>query len=122
MKFVDISTPIYDFDNNFIGVLATHLSWDWVREVEAAMLTTLQTRKNIEFFIVSKNDNVVILGPDEMIGHSLNLNSVELAKTHKNGWSLETWDDGKQYLTGYVLTEGYKDYPGLGWTVIVTAC
>ncbi|GAE28210.1 diguanylate cyclase/phosphodiesterase [Halalkalibacter wakoensis JCM 9140] len=118
MKFVDISTPIFDSNNQFIGVLAAHLSWEWVKEVEESMLNTLQNRSNIEFIIVSKQDDHVLLGPAEMIGHVLNVNSVELAKEHQHGWVLETWDD-HQYLTGYVLTEGYKNYPGLGWTILV---
>ncbi|RSK25852.1 diguanylate cyclase [Bacillus sp. HMF5848] len=119
MKFVDISTPLYDDNGNFTGVLATHLSWNWVKDVEESMLNTLRNRPSIEFFIVSKKKNDVILGPQDMIGRPLNTDSIELAKTQKNGWTLETWDDGKQYLTGYVLTGGYKDYPGLEWTVLV---
>ncbi|EIM06205.1 diguanylate cyclase, partial [Planococcus antarcticus DSM 14505] len=64
MKFVDISTPIFDDTNQFMGVLATHLSWEWVKEIEASMLDSLKNRDSIEFLIVSKIDDVVILGPD----------------------------------------------------------
>ncbi len=31
----------------------------------------------------------------------------------------ETWPDGKRYLTGYRPSRGYRDFPGLGWTVLV---
>ncbi|MEN2768454.1 GGDEF domain-containing protein [Ornithinibacillus xuwenensis] len=119
MKFVDISTPVYDRNEEFIGVLATHLSWEWVKEVEESMKNTLHKRSDIEFFIVSKNNNDVILGPENMVGHSLDLDSIEIARENKKGWTIETWGDGKQYLTGYVSAEGYKDYPGLGWTILV---
>ncbi|TWT03660.1 sensor domain-containing diguanylate cyclase [Planomicrobium sp. CPCC 101079] len=119
MKFVDISLPVHDYENNFIGVLATHLSWEWMVEIEASMKKTVSDQESIEFFIVSKENNDVLLGPEEMVGLPLNTSSIEQAKINKNGWTLEKWDDGKQYLTGYLVEEGYKDYPGLGWTVLV---
>lgn len=119
MKFVDISTPIYDSDHQFNGVLATHLSWEWVKEVEQSMLTTLQDHENIEFVIVSQINNDVILGPEEMLGKPLQLKSVELARENKTGWKTEKWSDGKEYLTGYVLADGYEDYLGLDWVILV---
>ncbi|EMF45533.1 sensory box/GGDEF family protein [Planococcus halocryophilus Or1] len=119
MKFVDISTPIYDYDDQFIGVLATHLSWDWIKEIEAAMLNSVKNRNSIEFLIVSKLDNTIILGPDKMIGQQLSLNSIDLAQTQQNGWIIEMWPNGKKYLTGYMREDGYKEYPGLEWTILV---
>ncbi|MFA9558213.1 diguanylate cyclase domain-containing protein [Evansella sp. AB-rgal1] len=119
MKFVDISTPIYDNNHHFIGVLAAHLSWEWVKEVEEAMINTLKNRSDIEFFIVSKEDNIVLLGPEKMVGQSLQVKSISSAKENMNGWNMEEWDDGNYYLTGYVLTNGYKNYPGLEWTILV---
>ncbi|WP_142828631.1 sensor domain-containing diguanylate cyclase [Planococcus soli] len=119
MKFVDISTPIYDDNDDFIGVLATHLSWEWVEEVEASMLDSLKNRDSIEFLIVSKIDDVVILGPDDLLGKRLNLESIELARTGQNGSIIETWPDDKEYVTGYMMENGYKEYPGLGWTILV---
>ncbi|KIL53448.1 sensory box/GGDEF family protein [Jeotgalibacillus alimentarius] len=119
MKFVDISTPIYDYNDQFIGVLATHLSWEWVKEVEAAMLDAVKNRDSIEFFIVSKADNAIILGPDEMIGQTLQLESIDLAQTSQHGWVTETWPDGGDYVTGYMLEDGYNEYPGMEWTILV---
>ncbi|ANU09657.1 diguanylate cyclase [Planococcus antarcticus DSM 14505] len=119
MKFVDISTPIYDDNNDFMGVLATHLSWEWVEEIEASMLDSLKNRDSIEFLIVSKIDDVVILGPDDLLGKPLGLESIELARTNQNGSIIETWPNGKEYVTGYMMENGYKEYPGLGWTILV---
>ncbi|PLT33125.1 diguanylate cyclase domain-containing protein [Bacillus sp. V5-8f] len=119
LKFVDISTPVYGYDNQFIGVLATHLSREWMKEVKGTMVDSLENRKGIEFFIVSEKNNDVILGPNDMLGKPLNIKSVGLAGSEKKGWTIETWEDGKQYLTGYVRADGYKNYKGLGWTVLV---
>ena len=119
MKFVDISTPLFDANNSLMGVLATHLSWEWVKEIEASMLDSLDNRDGIEFFIVSQIDDAVILGPDDLLGKKLKLESIDLARSTHNGSIIETWPDGKEYVTGYMLENGYKEYPGLGWTILV---
>ena len=119
MKFVDISTPVFNEENQFIGVLAAHLSWEWAKEIEDSMMKPLQKRNSLEMFVVSGIDNTVLLGPQEELGSVLQLTCVDKARKGENGWVLEKWPDGKEYLTGYVLASGYKDYPGLNWVVLV---
>ncbi len=119
MKFVDISTPIMDYNGQFIGVLAAHLSWDWVSEVRASIMDPLKDRKELEIFIVSSRDNTILLGPKEMIGQPLTVQSVNFAKQGNNNWSIERWPDGQEYLTGYALGTGHMNYKGLGWSVLV---
>ncbi|WP_080844117.1 sensor domain-containing diguanylate cyclase [Cytobacillus gottheilii] len=118
MKFVDISMPITTDGGVFNGVLAAHLSWEWAKEVEMAMLNTLKGSEDLEIFIVGKNHDV-LLGPKEMLGHTLNFEELKEAEQNQAAWTVEKWDDGKDYLTGIALTDGYRDYEGLGWTVIV---
>ncbi|MCM3595312.1 hypothetical protein M4D55_05855 [Metabacillus idriensis] len=74
-------------------------------------------RENVEIFIVSAKDQTVLLGPDSMVGKSLPLDSIKKAREKENDWQIETWPDGKSYVTGYAMSNGYKDYSGLGWTV-----
>lgn len=120
LQFVDISTPIEDKQGNFKGVLAAHLSWEWTQEIKKNVFSPLEgKRKDIEVFIVSSKHNTVLLGPKNMVGKPLNLESVQDAKKQEYGWNLEEWSDGKKYVTGYAYGKGYSNYPGLGWTVIV---
>ncbi|QUH27264.1 sensor domain-containing diguanylate cyclase [Serpentinicella alkaliphila] len=119
MKFVDISIPILNSEGQLSGILAAHLSWEWAKEVEISLLEPLRNRKGIELFIVSANDNTILLGPNELIGQTLNLNSINNAGLGKNSWDLEDWGNGKKYLTGYVKANGYMNYPGLDWVVLV---
>ncbi|MFC4322713.1 sensor domain-containing diguanylate cyclase [Litchfieldia salsa] len=120
LKFVDISSPIFNEKNDFIGVLASHLSWEWAVEVQNTIIMPNQNKdEELEMFIVSKHDNTILLGPKDMIGQPLQLESVRKAQSGKNGWSLEKWSDEKNYLTGYALADGHLNYPGLEWTVIV---
>ncbi|MRH44536.1 diguanylate cyclase [Aquibacillus halophilus] len=120
LQFVDISSPVFDEDNEFAGVLAAHLSWAWASEVRKAVIQPLQkNEKNLDMFIISKKDNTVLLGPQDMIGQQLQLRAITQAQTGENYWSLEEWPDGNQYLTGYALANGFLNYPGLNWTILV---
>ncbi|WNB93854.1 diguanylate cyclase domain-containing protein [Bacillus sp. NEB1478] len=120
LQLVDISTPVIGDDGKFKGVLAAHLSWEWTKEIKNIMLQPLQgKRKDVDLFIVSSKDHTVLLGPKKLLGEPLNLNNLETSQLKRNGWKLEKWPDGKRYLTGYAYGKGYKNYKGLGWTVIV---
>ncbi|HYD66644.1 sensor domain-containing diguanylate cyclase [Azospirillum sp.] len=117
MKFVDVATPLRDENGNTVGVFATHFSWNWAREVQQTLLRPMRDRRSLETFIVSA-DNTVLLGPEGAQGHPLSLKSVADARTAGTGWAVETWPDGKAYVTGYANSPGHADYPGLGWTVL----
>ncbi|MDM5278081.1 diguanylate cyclase [Paenibacillus silvae] len=120
LQFVDISFPLKDSQGKIRGVLAAHLSWAWAKEVEESVLLPLEREeKDLEFFIVSKRDNTVLLGPKEWIGKSLVLQGISQARYDKSTWSSEKWPDGKEYVTGFAYSQGYRDYPGLGWTIII---
>jgi diguanylate cyclase (GGDEF)-like protein len=120
LQFVDISTPVKNDHGEVVGVLAAHLSWEWSREVEASIIEPLvANHKGLEVFVVSQNDNTILLGPEGTALQSLNLDSVKLAQSGKNGWRIEKWADGQSYLTGYSLGDGHLNYPGLGWSVVI---
>ncbi|TCI53814.1 sensor domain-containing diguanylate cyclase [Exiguobacterium sp. SH1S21] len=112
LQFVDISVPIMR-DGEFKGVLATHLSWEWGDEMLQHFNRTLHHHSDYtDMFVVSGRDNTVLLGPDHLVG-------TPLPTTFNDGWHVETWEDGKSYLTGVAIGEGYDDYAGLGWSVVV---
>lgn len=117
MKFVDVAAPLKDQNGSVVGVLATHFSWAWAREIQRTLLKPLQDRSGLETFIVG-SDSTVLLGPDGAFGQPLAVESLKAAKTGGPGWSVETWPDGKTYLTGYAHGPGHANYPGLGWTVL----
>ncbi|WP_438315305.1 sensor domain-containing diguanylate cyclase [Sporosarcina sp. FA9] len=119
IQFVGISTPVRNGQGEFIGVLVTHLSYERLREVRTTFTETLKNPENTEIFIVSHDHNDIIIGPDASVGQTLDLESVELAQLGKKGWTNELWPDNKKYLTGYIQSAGYDDYPGLGWTILI---
>lgn len=123
IQFVDVSTPILDAEGKQIGVLAAHLSWSWARGVEQSLLKPLQDHAQVDMFVVSQN-NTSLLSPKNLSQQlpelqQLQLNSLEAARTGQSSYQVERWFDGKSYLTGYAQSQGYRDYPGLEWTVLV---
>lgn len=123
LEFVDISFPIVNHNGEFKGVLATHLSWEWSREIESSIIKpyqkNLENSKQLEVFIVSSSDQTILLGPDKMVGKSLSSNLLKREYALNNSWKIKKWSDGKEYLTGYSIGDGYLNYPGLDWTIIV---
>ncbi|QCO17397.1 diguanylate cyclase (plasmid) [Azospirillum brasilense] len=117
MKFVDISTPVHNERGEVIGVLATHLSWEWTREIRRSLLDTMRGRAELELIVVAA-DRTVLLGPRELLGTSLDIEAVRSAQKNESGWVVERWPDGERYLTGYAFGNGYLNYPGLGWSVV----
>jgi diguanylate cyclase (GGDEF)-like protein len=63
-------------------------------------------------------DGTVLLGPANIIGRPLPVESLKLAQSKGSGWAIETWPDGQRYLTGYARGVGQADYSGLGWTIL----
>lgn len=117
-RFFDIAFSYRDKSGTVQGVLGTHLSWQWAREVEESVLRPLARRKGVETLILSRGGRV-LLGPGELRDADLDLSSVAASKTRRNGFVVERWPDGKHYLVGYSRSQGYRSYPGLGWTVLV---
>ncbi|AWJ91809.1 GGDEF domain-containing protein (plasmid) [Azospirillum baldaniorum] len=117
MKFVDISTPVHNERGEVVGVLATHLSWEWTREIRRSLMDTMRGRAELELIVVAA-DRTVLLGPRELLGTPLDIEAVRSAQKNESGWIVERWPDGERYLTGYAYGNGYLSYPGLGWSVV----
>ncbi|MBA4213585.1 MAG: hypothetical protein C0449_10940 [Polaromonas sp.] len=118
VRFVDIAFPLKDDNGQITGVLGVHLSWKWAREIEQATFVPVGRSRTIDPLILSST-GAVLLGPPEVEGTVLQLPSVEAAQRRERGFVRETWADGKEYLVGFSSDQGFEDYPGLGWRVLV---
>lgn len=118
LKFVDIATPVYDRNEEFQGVLAVHLSWEWAEYIQQSMFSPAKQRQDNEILLLSAN-GTLLLGPEALMGKSLD--SLEHLPSPTNTspqWAIETWPNGEQYVTGYARSSGFEDFPGLGWIAI----
>ncbi len=119
LRFVDVAFPYRDEHGNTVGVLGAHMSWQWARDVERSVMAGIGTRRKGEALIVDAR-GTVLLGPQGMAGRHLVLSSLHRARAGKDaGYLVERWPDGRDYLVGYARGQGYAQYPGLGWTVLV---
>ncbi|BBI60087.1 hypothetical protein HSBAA_13930 [Vreelandella sulfidaeris] len=118
LKFVDIATPVHDSQGEFLGVLAVHLSWEWAEYIQQSMFSPAQQRQDTELLLLSA-DGTVLLGPEALIGQSLNsLKHIAGPTRTSPQWAIETWPDGERYVTGYAWSSGFEDFPGLGWIAV----
>lgn len=118
LYFVDVATPVFDLDGNLLGVLGAHLSWSWAQEVKASILNSLENPQE-EMLVLSK-DGTVLLGPESLqLEQRSDLTSFQQALLGHKGYTTEAWPNGETYLTGFVQSQGYRNYPGLGWIVLV---
>ncbi len=117
LRFVDVASPVRDAQGSFQGVLGAHLSWAWAEDVKTTLLNT-PAADGKEILIVDQF-GTVLLGPDRWQGQTLELESLRLASVADSGYTVERWPDGNTYLVGFVESQGYLTYSGLGWTVLV---
>jgi diguanylate cyclase (GGDEF)-like protein len=114
LRFMDVAMPVFGKDGAFTGVLGAHIDWRWVREAT----TTSDDGRPTETLILGAAGQV-LLGPRDLQDRTLLLQGVKDAQKGFHGYRIERWPDGKTYLAGYSLSRGYRNYPGLGWVVIV---
>ncbi|CAM4420830.1 sensor domain-containing diguanylate cyclase [Paenibacillus typhae] len=120
LQFVDVSVPIYNKQGQTTGVLAAHLSWEWSREVERSIVDPLKERMNgVEVLVISRKDDTILLGPDNLIGTKFSDKVLQKVRAGQNSWMVEREGGDDAYLTGYAYGDGYLNYPGLGWSVII---
>jgi PAS domain S-box-containing protein len=113
--------PLRFFDVAFSvpgGVLGAHVSWQWAKDVREVIFRQIGRSQKIEPLIVSAQGRVH-LGPKDVEGRTLQLQSLQRAQRGETGYVTETWPDGETYLVGYSKARGYAESPGLGWSVLV---
>ena len=118
-RFVDLATPIRAKDGSLQGIIVAHLNWRWAEEMQQALRAAASKRHPAIEVLVLARDGTVLLGPKDLLRTRPEVGSAEAARSGTPGSAVELWPDGQQYLSGYYQTAGYRDYPGLGWSVLV---
>lgn len=118
LRFVDVSAPIRGQDGGVKGVVAVHYSWEWARQLVSDPQSPMQSRLGLETILVAA-DNRVLLGPRELLGTLLPLDSARRAREGMVGWRVERWPDGLDYMTGFAADQREHVVKGLEWTVLV---
>ncbi len=119
-RVLDIAAPVRDDAGQLVGVVSGHLDWAWARAAEASLRETTGTPRDLAIMVLAR-DGTVLLGPRACAAPACRRNSraSPAPGTGARAPETETWPDGRRYLTGFRPTRGYRDFPGLGWTVLV---
>ncbi len=114
-RFIDVAMPVRDASGQLQGVYAAHLSWPWLRG-----------RMDVAAATMPEHGTLWLLGPDDRPRHGVDLGSAPLqldavrqARAGRSGWTVETWPDGRRYITGYAPNLGNERFPGFGWLTLV---
>ncbi|WP_198369236.1 cache domain-containing protein [Roseomonas rosulenta] len=114
LRLIDFAAPLRRPDGSLIGVLGSHVDWQWMRDrVRNAPLPG-----GMEALLVAR-DGTVIVGPPGVEGSRLTLRSALAAGQGVSVVSDEAWPDGHRYLAAGVPAGTAVGLPGFGWTVIV---
>ena len=103
LRFVDVVAPLNQAAGRTVGVLAAHLSWDWINRLQADLLRSLDTHRQLDLLLVAA-DGKVLAGPSQWLGRKLGPDT--------------DVSDGGAYLVGRHGVASAQD-GGLAWTVIV---
>ncbi len=126
----DLAIKIYDDNGEFAGVLGAAMNMAEVTEI----LTDLKAKsqyKSMSPVLVSKDGRVMFCGRDpsmrhrgssvrhEVIGSDLSSREdVSQAVAGKDGY-LVVREEGKELLSVFSRSGGYRDFEGLGWSILV---
>ncbi|MBA2126313.1 hybrid sensor histidine kinase/response regulator [Hyphomicrobium methylovorum] len=116
-NFIDLAVPVVD-DEKTIGVLGATLSADWAEEVKDTLLGSMKDMIPADVIVLT-SARQVLFGPDELTGKTLDLPSIRSARAGSADFGVETWPDGRPYVTGFSKSDGYRSYPGLHWIMLV---
>lgn len=114
LRFVDVATPLSGADGRASGVLGAHLHWRWAADTLHTLKSTLPEPANRSEILVLSRKGRVLLGPRGQLGQTVSLPE----ERSKRWWSRERTANLDRFI-GVAATQGYRAYPGLGWTVIV---
>ncbi len=121
LRLADISSPVHDADGRPIGVLCGHLSWDWSYLVRDALMkgTGFGHSDHVDIFVLNKMGNILVGTPEEPpSARVLNFESVQLAMLGDTGSRVETWPDGRRYVTAFAQTKTAQGWPNPEWIIL----
>lgn len=113
-RFYDVAFPLKM--GGELRVLGAYVSWEWAQDVRRAVFGTESMAA--EPLVISRA-GVVLLGPADLEGRTLQLASVRAAQSGRSGHMVERWPDGRSYVVGYDHARGFQSSPGLGWSILV---
>lgn len=110
LQVVDVSVPVFDEHGNLAGAVCAWVKWDWVRGLKEEILRPVQARHGMEVLLLDR-EGVVRLGPASWESEGLRISAEDMDSQMQS--------DADEFVYGVSKTTGFRDFPGLGWTVLI---
>ena len=131
---INICCPIWDVKDNrrMIGVLSVHLSWSEINTIISSVKLNQNDQSDKLYSLLINRTGKIISAPEFMIRQVNDRDrglsernllkegflSAEKATLGNSGYVLED-HRSMNYITGYAASNGYRDFKGLGWSVLI---
>ncbi|RZI84580.1 MAG: response regulator [Rubrivivax sp.] len=116
-RFLDLSTPVIDFEGRTIGVIAALLDWRWLRELQASRAIGSARALGLDSLVLARSGKVVI-GPEALIGQPLAVPGLPGLMAGGRP-TLLRWPDGRAYLSAVAKVRITGEPGASEWTLIV---
>jgi signal transduction histidine kinase/ActR/RegA family two-component response regulator len=116
LRFLDVAAPIRDLNGATIRVLATHVSFEWTRQLREQILSPMRDARGIEALLVDSSGKVV-LAPNDSIKVGTPIGDL-LKNEASEGAQIQPWTNGLFYLTASSPVLPYGAFNGFGWRVV----
>jgi diguanylate cyclase (GGDEF)-like protein len=111
VAFVKFAFPVYNYSNELAGVLVAAIHWREIEEIRSAM------ERNGDELVVVTRTGEVLLGSKALRTRYPSAQVANLRRA-KHDVFVDRSADG-EVLSGYSAMDGHRDFPGMGWGVIV---
>jgi hypothetical protein len=120
VRFLDLSVATFDAAGNRTGVLLAQLGWDWAVESAEGFVRGVDGKSRSELMVIAVDGMVVLSTNPAMNGRLVDMSVARQSPRADGRWSsIRRWPDGERYLTVANPARGYRDFAGLGWTVVL---
>ncbi len=111
LRFIDFATPVRNAQGELLGVLASHVYWDWVTQVAQGPLQGHALGAGVELLILDRDSRVIHPQAQSALQADPSWQSLgEPAMLH--------WPDGQRYLTSVVPVPPTHSTQ-LGWQIVL---
>lgn len=119
-RVLDLATPILDDAGEPQGVLAAHLSVEWVESIERSVIEPLLRRHPGVRALVLDSQGRVVIGPRDLERRLAPLLPEEIRQRLRQGPGSHVVErkEGAQ-LVGFAPLTGHRHVGSLGWSVLV---
>lgn len=115
--FTDVAFPVKNSEGKTLGVLCTHLMWQWTRDI----IRSVQKDNSVDIFLLSK-DGLILVGPNKTERKNISDISLTVSKafnTNETSFKILDWKNKNTYLTAQTISNGFEEYKGFEWRIIV---